>query len=156
MWWWQSVALGGAFSLGGSVPVEYFTCWASALVEEVSTHTAAAPAAALSTCRRVHRVISISSSLKVEHALLLWESTHDYRGHRTAINLPHVLLSLRIENSMRSGPTQRNLCAVWVKGGHGINPPYVSCTQDGCRSCCAAKDFPPGASSCREQLKQRA
>src|SRR5215467_4946060 len=67
MWWWQSVAFGGAFSLGGSVPVEYFTCWASALREKVSTPTAAAPDAALSTCRRVHRVIFISSSLKVEH-----------------------------------------------------------------------------------------
>src|SRR5262245_3388475 len=63
MWWWQSVALGGAFSLGGSTPVEYFTCWASACVEEANA-TAAAPDAALRTCRLVHRVISISSSLK--------------------------------------------------------------------------------------------
>src|SRR5215471_20540710 len=71
MWWWQSVALGGAFSLGGSVPIENFTCWASALVEGARTPAATAPDAAASTCRLVHRGISISSSLKVEQRALL-------------------------------------------------------------------------------------
>src|SRR5215831_7047113 len=67
MWWWQSVALGGAFSLGGSVPVEYFTCWASAGIEEARTPAAAISEATLTTSRRVHGVISIRSSLKLEY-----------------------------------------------------------------------------------------
>src|SRR6266403_5174018 len=30
MWWWQSVALAGAFSLGASVPADHLTDWADA------------------------------------------------------------------------------------------------------------------------------
>src|SRR6185295_7492049 len=30
MWWWQSVALAGAFSLGASLPADHFTLWAEA------------------------------------------------------------------------------------------------------------------------------
>src|SRR5215470_4816816 len=98
MWWWQSAALGGAFSLGGSVPIEYFTCWAAALVEEASSPAAAAPDAALSTCRRVHREISISSSLKVEH----WALLPSEDAARLPVLSSHRIGLLRCDTPVRS------------------------------------------------------
>src|SRR5215510_551279 len=117
MWWWQSVALGGAFSLGGSVPIEYFTCWASALVEEASSPAAAAPDAALSTCRRVHREISISSSLKVEHRALLPSEDAArlpvFSSHRIGCCVAirrYARLPLRVKVSHRGGSLKTSRC----------------------------------------------
>src|SRR5438132_13448044 len=41
MWWWQSVALAGALSLGASVPADHLTDWADAGRAWAATRAAA-------------------------------------------------------------------------------------------------------------------
>src|SRR3979411_1712605 len=53
MWWWQSQALGGAFSLGGAMPDEFGTSWAWLCCME--TPVAAASVAAEATLMKVRR-----------------------------------------------------------------------------------------------------
>src|SRR6266498_735190 len=53
MWWWQSQALAGALSLGGSVPSDHLTGWAAAPRPPSERKPAAAPAdTVINTSRR--------------------------------------------------------------------------------------------------------
>src|ERR1051325_8213606 len=62
MWWWQSVAFGGAFSLGASVPADHFTLWAAAGRARNATSPAAPRESVVSTSRRFQWVgIALSS-----------------------------------------------------------------------------------------------
>src|SRR6516165_6544203 len=63
MWWWQSQELAGAFNFGGSVPVDHFTGWATALRAGSSSKPAAAPVDMIfSNSRRLHGAAGITSS----------------------------------------------------------------------------------------------
>src|SRR3954462_4999779 len=64
MWWWQSQALAGALSFGGSVPLDHLTCCAAASrAPYVENAASAAPAdAALSRSRRFQELAFIAPS----------------------------------------------------------------------------------------------
>src|SRR5438477_4527072 len=76
MWWWQSVALPGAFDLGVSVPAENFTgpVWVAVVAVVALAHPASIPAAAsdivFSTSRRSMVIASSPLALRqAQHAL---------------------------------------------------------------------------------------
>src|SRR5882672_739386 len=63
MWWWQSQALAGAFSLGASVPSDHLTCCAAASLAPAPIMPAAAPAdIVISNSRRPQEIAAIASS----------------------------------------------------------------------------------------------
>src|SRR6266446_3822569 len=60
MWWWQSVALAGAFNLGAAAPADHLTAWAAA--ERAWAATSAAAETTFSTSRRLQNRVFIASS----------------------------------------------------------------------------------------------
>src|SRR5713226_7018887 len=73
MWWWQSQALAGAFSLGASVPSDHLTCCAAASPAPIMP--AAAPAdIAISNSRRPQEIATIASSHRLWRRGLSTES----------------------------------------------------------------------------------
>src|SRR5262245_48515984 len=63
MWWWQSVALAGALSLGASVPADHLTdCAAAGRVRTPTTPATAVMAIVVSSSRRVQSVSIVAPS----------------------------------------------------------------------------------------------
>src|SRR5262249_49533036 len=104
MWWWQSVALGGALVLAGAVPVDHGTCWASA---SIATAVAAAAPIIVRTARRLMSLVVIISSLLCQacccnHITPLHSACHArHRGRlgdpRKAPSLPRDTNALWLE-----------------------------------------------------------
>src|SRR6266545_751513 len=76
MWWWQSTAFAGAFSLGGAVPKDHLTVW-SPDPRRWAAVANGTMAAVLSTSRRCHcleswmaRILTHESSFPIGHSRL--------------------------------------------------------------------------------------